>query len=90
MEACLKIENPEERFIRVYIDILKGQLYIYMMNSVGGQLRRNGFRYLSTKVGEYHGFGLQRIDKVVKKYNGYLERQDEPGVFATEILLPLF
>ena len=89
MEACLKIEDPAERFIRVYIDILKGQLYIYVMNSVGGQLRRSGLRYLTTKTGAHHGFGLQRIDKVVKKYNGYLERQDEPGVFATEILLPL-
>ena len=89
MEACLKIEDPTERFIRVYIDILKGQLYIYVMNSVGGQLRRSGLRYLTTKTGAYHGFGLQRIDKVVAKYNGYLERQDETGVFATEILLPL-
>lgn len=89
MEACLKIEDQNDRFIRIYIDILKGQLYIYVINSVGGQLRRSGQRYLTTKVGGYHGFGLQRIDKVVKKYNGYLERQDEPGVFATEILLPL-
>lgn len=30
-----------------------------------------------------------RIDKVVDKYHGYLERQHEEGVFATEIMLPL-
>jgi hypothetical protein len=30
-----------------------------------------------------------RIDKVVERYHGYLERQDEEGVFATEVMLPL-
>lgn len=89
MEACMKIECPEKRFIRVYIDILKGQLYIYVMNSTQEKLKRIGKIYESTKNKKYHGFGLMRIDKVVDKYNGYLERQDEPGVFATEVMLPL-
>lgn len=30
-----------------------------------------------------------RIDRTVKKYNGFLNRQHEEGVFATEIMLPL-
>ena len=89
MEACMKIEEAEKRFIRVYIDILKGQLYIYVMNSATGRMKRSGRIYQSTKNGEYHGFGLMRIDKVVDKYHGYLERQDEEGVFATEVMLPL-
>ena len=92
MEACMKITEEEKRFIRVYIDILKGQLYIYVMNSVEGTPKRSGKIYLSTKnakEGSYHGFGLMRIDKVVERYHGYLERQDEEGVFATEVMLPL-
>jgi len=32
---------------------------------------------------------LKRIDRVVKKYDGYVNRKNEPGVFVTEILLPL-
>ncbi len=89
MEACMKIEDEEQRFIRVYIDILKGQLYVYVMNSATGQLKRIGKVYESTKGGKYHGFGLMRMDKVVDKYKGYLNRQNEEGVFATEIMLPL-
>lgn len=91
MEACMKIADEERRFIRVYIDILKGQLYIYVMNSVEETLKRSGRLYLSTKNsnGGYHGFGLMRIDKVVERYHGYLDRQDEEGVFATEVMLPL-
>ncbi len=89
MEACMKLDMPEDRFIRVYIDILKGQLYIYIMNSVKDAPKRVGKLYTSSKSGAYHGFGLMRTDKVVERYKGYLERQDEEGVFATEIMLPL-
>lgn len=89
MEACMKIEEPEKRFIRVYIDILKGQLYIYVMNSIDEELKRSGKTYISTKNSRYHGFGLMCMDKEVEKYHGYLERQDEEGVFATEVMLPI-
>ncbi|MFG6394306.1 MAG: ATP-binding protein [Lachnospiraceae bacterium] len=89
MEACDGIKTLENRFIRIYIDILKGQLYIYIMNSSEGKRRRSGKIYKSTKNGTGHGFGLARVDKVVSRYNGYLERQDEEGVFVTEIMLPL-
>ena len=51
-------------------------------------IQKSGGRYITTKDGS-HGFGLLRIDRVVKKYGGYLNRQHEEGVFATEIMLPL-
>lgn len=89
IEACLKNENETERFIRIYMDILKGQLYLYVMNSVTGNLKRVGNIYESTKDSRYHGFGLMRIDKVIERYHGYLDRQDEEGVFVTEVMLPL-
>lgn len=89
MEACLKQKEAEERFIRLYIGVLKGQLYITITNSVGGPILKQGKEYLTTKDGNSHGFGLMRIDRIVAKYNGYLNRQHEEGAFATEILLPL-
>lgn len=89
IEACMQIPQESQRFIRIYIDILRGQLYLYVINATAGNLRRQGGSYLSTKSAREHGFGLMRMDRVVKKYHGYLERQDEKGVFATEVLLPL-
>ena len=50
---------------------------------------RTGKLYLTTKTARDHGYGLLRVDKVVEKYHGYLDRQSEEGVFATEVLLPL-
>lgn len=89
IEACVKIRQEGERFIRVYMDILKGQLYIYVINAVGESPKKLGALYISARNADGHGFGLMRIDKVVDKYHGYLDRQHEEGVFATEIMLPL-
>ena len=89
MEVVLKQEQEPERFIRVYMGILKKQLYLSVQNSVGGEVLKSGRTYLSTKDSTNHGFGLMRIDRIVEKYGGYLNRQNEEGVFATEILLPL-
>ena len=89
MEACLKQPNETERFIRVYIGILKEQLYISITNSVGGEINKSGKIYISTKGSASHGFGLMRTDKIVDKYSGYINRQNEDGVFATEIMLPM-
>jgi len=89
MEACLRQSEESERFIRIYIGILKKQLYISVTNSVGGEVKKSGRFYLSTKNSESHGFGLMRVDRIAAKYDGYVNRQNEPGVFATEVMLPL-
>ena len=64
---------------------MKGQLYISVTNSALGR-PKNGF--LTTKIDADHGFGIRRIDQLVAKYGGYVNRQAEEGVFATEIALP--
>lgn len=89
MEACEKQEEASERFIRVFIGVLKKQLYISVMNSVGGEVKKEGKLYVSTKTYGSHGFGLMRVDRIAEKNGGYVNRQNEPGVFATEVMLPL-
>lgn len=86
IEACAAL-SEEERFMRIYIGQFKKQFYISVQNSAGKIKKQNG-RYLSTKDGE-HGYGLFRIDRIAKKYSGYVNRQNEDGIFATEIMLPM-
>ena len=86
MEACEKLPY-DKRFIRVYIDKFKGQFYLSVQNASPDVKRDNG-TFHTTKSGT-HGFGLFRIDRIAKKYGGYVNRQYEEGVFATELLLPL-
>lgn len=89
LEACQKQSEDEERFIRVFIGVLKSQLYISVTNSVSGEIKKTGKTYLSTKNSDISGFGLLRVDKIAEKYDGYVNRQNEEGIFATEVMLPL-
>ena len=44
MEACLRQGEDERRFIRLYIGILRQQLYISVSNSAGRAIRKHGDR----------------------------------------------
>lgn len=85
-EACDKLP-VQRRFVRVYIGKFKGQFYLSVQNSAGQVHREKGL-FRSTKPGN-HGYGLFRIDRIAKKYGGYINRQYEEGVFATELMIPL-
>lgn len=86
-ESCMRIDE-DKRFIRIYIAILKKQLYISIQNSAKEELDFNERNYVSTKRGE-HGLGMKRVKILVDKYNGYLNLQNEPGIFASEVTIPL-
>ena len=87
IEASVKLPESQ-RLIRLYMDMKGSQLYISFTNfAPGGKLKQSGGRFATTK-GSGHGFGLLRIDSVVKRLGGYLRRASEEGAFTTEILLP--
>ena len=83
--GCQMNANDSEKFI----GILKNQLYISVYNSTCGEIQKRKNTYVSAKGSENHGFGLVSVDRIVKKYKGFINRQNEEGVFATEILLPI-
>ena len=79
---------PEQRMIRVYMDMKGTQLYISFTNMTDGKkLHKVGGVFQTTK-GEGHGFGLVRIDRIIQRLDGYLSRNSEDGAFTTEILIP--
>jgi two-component system, LytTR family, sensor histidine kinase AgrC len=88
IESCDTMKDETDKFIRVYMGLLKQQLYISVTNSTKEVIRKLDHEYITTKRGN-HGHGLKRIDQVVNKYDGYVNRKNEPGVFVTEILIPL-
>ena len=88
IEACMRIDDETKRFIRVYMDLKKENLYLSVTNSSGSKAQKQDGRYISGK-GENHGFGLMRVDKIVNKYAGYIKRRDEDDAFTSEVMLPL-
>lgn len=87
IEASVKLPE-EQRIIRVYMDMRGTQLYISFTNfTAEKKMQKEGKLFRSTK-GEGHGFGLVRMDAIVERLDGYINRNSEDGAFTTEILLP--
>lgn len=87
LEAIEAQPATDDRFLRVYIAIMKQQLYISVTNTRPADQYIN-YDYASTK-NDKRGLGIRRINALVEKYNGMINRQYEEGVFVTEIALPL-
>lgn len=83
IEACLRYDG--RRFLRVYMDTKRENLYLSVTNS-SGSAQKQGNRYISAKGS---GFGLQRVEYIVDKYKGYLKANNEDGAFTAEVMLPL-
>lgn len=87
IEASQRLPEAD-RLIRVYMDMKGTQLYISFTNfTAEKKLAKIGGIFKTTK-GAGHGFGLERIDAIVARLDGYLSRNSEDGAFTTEILLP--
>lgn len=87
IEACAKIDE-DKRFIRVYIDIVRSQFYVSIMNSAKDDLSFNEKNYITEKRGN-HGHGMKRVKLTVDKYDGYLNLKNESGVFVSEVMIPV-
>lgn len=88
IEASLPLPE-KDRMIRIYMDIKETHLYISVTNLCAGKkMEKINGKFLSRR-GDGHGFGLIRIDGIVEKYGGYVNRNSEDGAFTTEILLPV-
>lgn len=88
IEASMTLPE-DKRLIRVYMEVKNTQLYISFTNfTAQGKQTKIGKRFASTK-GEGHGLGLLRMDNIIERLGGYLNRNSEDGAFTTEILLPV-
>ena len=87
IEACMQLPE-EERLIRIYMDMKNTQLYMSFTNTTASKKQEKQAGKFHTTKGYGHGYGLVRVDTVVERNQGYLNRNSEDGAFTTEILLP--
>ncbi len=87
IEENRKLE-PGNRFLRIYIGMKNTFLYISVTNAAGKKQEKTGRGFASSK-GARHGFGLSRVEGVVKKYGGTFCAASEDGGFTAEALIPV-
>lgn len=90
IEAVEQIPEKEKRVIDVLIYRQQQFLMINIINPLPKQLNITGEFPVTTKENkDYHGFGMQSMKYVVKKYDGFMNVRADDGLFRLEILLPL-
>ena len=87
IEAISEQPPHEKRQLRLYIGIVKQQFYISVTNTRPAD-HVIDYQYASTKS-DKRGLGIRRVNKLVAKYDGMINRQYEASVFVTEIAIPI-
>lgn len=87
IEAISEQPPHEKRQLRLYIGIVKQQFYISVTNTRPAD-QVIDYQYASTKS-DKRGLGIRRVNKLVAKYDGIINRQYEASVFVTEIAIPI-
>ena len=86
IEACDNIE--EYRFINLKIVSEKNVLVIKISNNTkSGYVNEKNGKFISTKNKDINGIGLKQVDSIVKKYNGYVNRNHKNNIFTTYIMI---
>jgi len=80
-------KDDRKKYIEVSIRIgINDTLHIKVKNNHGGNFRKNGEHFLTTKKDEEnHGFGLKIISEIVEKYRGCLKINNDEREFEIEI-----
>lgn len=80
----------EERSLSLKLVYGQERLIISMSNPYKTDVRyENGEIVTTKKDGRNHGFGIKNIEKVVEKYNGYMEITHDNKIFTADLLLYL-
>ena len=90
IEACLKIENEQDKKIKIILKNVNSMVLLKIENSVAQNINLKGNNTLleTTKSNKQsHGLGLKIVNSVAEKYNGSLVIKSENNIFTVTVLL---
>lgn len=87
LEANEKVEL-KKRFICFTAGIKKSNIYICVENAKNDIFSLEK-RYTTKKDKENHGYGMQIVKKIVKKYNGYMNIENQDNKIKIDLFLSL-
>lgn len=90
IEGTRKVDDPEDRHIRLYVNAQKGFLKILAENTFSGKVSFEEGIPMTSKTHEvgYHGYGVRSIRATAEKYDGNVIMKAENGWFRVHVLIP--
>lgn len=86
IEAALKCEG-EKRYIAFNLKSFYNNFSIYISNGYQDEPRRDGDRFISDNAGDKrHGWGVECVRDVVRKYDGIMDIEYHDGKFIVDII----
>ena len=91
--AISAAKESDDKLLHINITYQRGILFINIKNSYNGVLIKTADKYISTKEydksdnSQVHGLGIKNVKKIVEKYNGSIEINDESGLFDVRLIL---
>lgn len=81
MEACEKLPIGK-RYIKCIMNFNMGYLNFYFENSYNGEVQeKNGMLITAKRNASEHGFGMQNIKEIARKYDGFTSYGVKNGLF---------
>lgn len=81
--------ESDEKRIQMKMHVTKGVLYITIINSYNGIIKKKGTKYISSKGGEHHGWGLSNVQEMLRRKKGNMRIGYDEKNFRVDVLLYL-
>ena len=89
IEACMKLPLEIEKTIELTTHCLSGYIFITIINpTVEDVIIKNNYVESTKEDKHLHGYGLQSLRKIVKKYKGDLSLKSENNKFIVSVDVP--
>jgi len=91
IEACCRIKSPDiQKRIFLSLTYNNGYLVMLLSNTFEEKPKKRGRHFVTWKSSpQFHGLGLQSIERTVGQYNGNMKIDIENDTFTLKILLPV-
>lgn len=90
IESAENNDDIATRFIDVRAGRVNDMLIARFENRFTHRIEKSQSRFISTKVDSVnHGYGLQSIEMIVKKYGGEMDIKTNNGLFTLTIIIPV-
>ena len=90
IEACEKIQNPDERYIDLSIFQVRDMVHIDILNSSEGKYSMKNKKLLTSKSEPNHGWGLANVERTLKKHNAFFQINPDTDYFQIRLFIPAY